>query len=116
MKRRDIVTSIILSIVTCGIYGIIWMINVTDEVSRVAEDPDMQGTKYFLYSLITCGIYTIIWAYKLGKGASVVKHKNSGVLSDDGVLYLILQLIGLNIVWLALAQSELNTYIDAQNK
>ena len=35
VQNRSIATCIILSIVTCGIYGIIWFINMVDDVNRV---------------------------------------------------------------------------------
>ncbi len=35
-KKRDIVVSIILSIVTCGIYGIYWFVVMTDESNELA--------------------------------------------------------------------------------
>ena len=38
MKERSIATSIVLSIVTCGIYGIYWLIVLNDEVKAAAKD------------------------------------------------------------------------------
>lgn len=35
--QRNIVVSVILSIVTCGIYGIIWMIKLNDELNALAN-------------------------------------------------------------------------------
>lgn len=37
IRERNIVLSIILSIVTCGIYGIVWFIQLTDEVVYASE-------------------------------------------------------------------------------
>lgn len=67
IQKRNIVTCILLSLVTCGIYGIVWFINMTDDVAYLSEDPEMSGGKAFLFTLITCGIYSFFWAYKMGK-------------------------------------------------
>ena len=64
IQKRDIAIAIILSIVTCGIYGIIWFVQLTDEVKIAAEDNEFQsGGIAFLLTLVTCGIYGIYWAY-----------------------------------------------------
>ena len=53
-----IVLCIIFSIITCGIYGIYWMIKMNDEVNALAGEPGATtGGMVFLFTLITCGIY-----------------------------------------------------------
>lgn len=75
IKKRDIVTSIILSFVTCGIYAIIWFISLTDDVGQVSGDERLSGGKCFLLTLITCGIYGYYWAYLMGKAMMQAKAK-----------------------------------------
>ena len=113
IEKRDVVKAIILSIVTCGIYGIIWFIKLTDDVKTASESNDMQsGTTAFLLTLITCGIYGFIWAYSIGKAMQVAQQKNGLPDKDNSVLYLVLQLFGLSIVTYCLVQSDLNTIAD----
>lgn len=109
IKKRDLVTSIILSIVTCGIYAIIWFIGLTDDAKAASNDESMQsGGVAFLLSFITCGIYSIFWAYKMGKAINQARV-NRGMPEDDkSTLYLILQIFGLGIVNYALMQNDLN--------
>lgn len=38
VKQRDIVVAIILSIVTCGIYGIYWTICLVNEVNCLCDE------------------------------------------------------------------------------
>ena len=109
VQKRDVVTAIILSIVTCGIYGIFWFISLTDDVKNVSGDTDMQsGGMSFLLTLVTCGIYGFFWAYKVGKAMSVAQQKNGLQANDNSVLYLVLQLFGLSIVTYVIVQSDLN--------
>ena len=109
IKKRDIAVSVILCFVTCGIYSIIWFINLTDEVKAAADDKELSsGGVAFLLTLVTCGIYGIYWAYKMGELMKKVEEKNGLPVKDNAILYLILQLVGLGIVDYVLIQSELN--------
>ena len=50
LKEKNIAVAIILSLVTCGIYGIVWFINLTDDAAYINEDRSFSGGKAF-YSL-----------------------------------------------------------------
>lgn len=109
--NRNIALSIVLTIITCGIYGIYWFVVLTDEINREKEEyaAEMSGIACFLLSLITCNIYGIYWAYKIGEKLDTIKSER-GIPTgrDSNVLYLILELIGFNVIVLALAQNEFN--------
>ena len=109
IKERNIVVSILLSIITCGIYGIYWFITLTDDAAKVNEDPDFTGVKALIFTLLTCGIYGIYWNYKIGKEMYEGNQKRGINSSDNSVLYLILSIFGLSIVTYCLVQNELNT-------
>jgi len=111
MKKRDIVVSIILSIVTCGIYGLYWMACVTDDIGEASGDKSISGGMAVLLSIVTCGIYGIYWAYKMGQLLVKAKSAQGGPVSSNDlpVLYLVLQIFELLIVNLALMQNELNS-------
>ena len=108
IKERNIVTCILLSIVTCGIYGIYWFITLTDDASRANDDPTFTGVKAFLLTLVTCGIYSIYWNYKIGKEMYEANQKRGIQTSDNSVLYLVLGIFGFGIVTYCLVQNELN--------
>lgn len=112
MKQKNIAICIILTIVTCGIYGIVWFFNLTDEAASLNEDPNLSGINAFLFSLLTCGIYTIYWNYKMGKTLFEAKQKRNITSTDQSVLYLILCLFGLGIVNYCLMQNEINEIIS----
>ena len=112
MQERNIAVSIILTIVTCGIYGIYWFIVLTDEVKTEAKDENMMsGGLSFILTLITCGIFGIYWAYKMGKALEMAKKNNNLTPTDNSVLYLILQIFGLGIVNYAIMQNDLNEIV-----
>ena len=112
MKERNIAISIILTIITCGIYGIYWFIVLTDDVKQLSQDDDAaSGGIAFILTLITCGIYGIYWAYKMGKLIEKAQNNKGLPAKDNSVLYLVLEIIGFGIINYALIQNELNAMI-----
>ena len=105
---RNIATAIILSIVTCGIYGIIWFIYLTDDTNFALNENDTSGGTAFLLSLVTCGIYLWYWMYKQGEKLDKLALMKGQPSNSRGVLYLVLGLFGLGIVSYALMQDSLN--------
>jgi len=108
VKERNIVTQILFSIITCGIYGIYWFITLTDDAARANNDLEFTGVKAFIFTLLTCGIYGIYWNYKMGKEMYEANQKFGINTSDNSILYLILSIFGLSIVTYCLVQNELN--------
>lgn len=112
ITRREIAIAVILSIVTCGIYGIYWFIVMTDDVNRVSGDNKTSGALAFVFSLLTCGIYTIYWNYKMGKQLYEAGLRSGKNISDNSILYLVLSLFGLSIVNYCLIQNDLNQFAN----
>lgn len=113
MKKKDITVLIILSVITCGIYGIVWFINITDDVAYASEDSSMSGGMSFLLSIVTCGIYRFYWSYQMGKKMYIAKTNYGLRATDNSVLYLVLSIFQLDIVSYCLIQSELNELVEA---
>ena len=112
MKRKDIIISVILTIVTCGIYGIIWFININDDVKALSDDKTMpSGGLVFLLTLITCGIYGFYWVYRMAQLVNEARVKRNLPSKDNAILYIVLQIFGLGIVNYALIQTDINEMI-----
>ena len=120
MKNRSLLTVIVLTIVTCGIYGIYWFISVTNEIENdLADKSDgccTNGISAFLLTLITCGIYGLYWWYKEAKRMAVLGEIRGVNISDNSVAYLVLSLFGLSIVSTALMQNDMNAIADAEER
>ena len=112
VQNRSIAVAIILSIITCGIYSIVWFVGMVNDVNRVCNDEKSSqgGGTVFLLTLITCGIYGLVWFYQAGGRMSRAGQKYGMTISDNGVLYLVLMLFGLGIVDYCLLQSDLNQF------
>ena len=115
VRSRSIGVSILLSVVTCGIYGMFWFVMLTDEVNELSDDHSTTGGMALLYSIITCGIYTFFWNYKMGKRMYDIQLKENVPANDNSILYIILNFIGLGIVSYAIIQSDINDIIVDDN-
>ena len=113
MKERNIGTAIILTIITCGIYGIYWFVVLTDDVKTVSNDEKVaSGGVALLLTIVTCGIYSIYWAYKMGELMAKAQLEKGMVVKNNGILYLVLELFGLGIIDFALIQNDLNEMVE----
>lgn len=111
VENRSIALSIILSIITCGIYGLFWYAFMTNDANKVSGEYDStSGGLTILYSLLTCGLYKIYWSYKVGKQLYNAGSNYGKDISDNSILYLILSLFGLSIISDALIQNDLNSF------
>ena len=110
IEERNIAMVIILSLITCGIYGIYWFVKMTDEAKQLSSSDNAGGGLAFVYTLITCGIYTIYWNYKMGKNMYEAGQKYGINIEDNSVIYLVLSLFGLGIVSECLMQNDLNKF------
>ncbi len=108
VEQRSIGLYVVLTIITCGLFGIYWFIVLTDDVGRVSGDPSFTGGKHFLLTLVTCGIWSFIWSYQAGKLLESAQRHRGYHSTDNSVLYLVLTLFGLGIVTYALVQSDVN--------
>lgn len=112
---KNIAKCIILTIVTCGIYGIIWFINLVDDLNTAAQTPEeSSGITVLLLGLVTCGIYYFYWYYKAGDKVNKVRSLSGQPASDSAILYLLLGIFGLGIVNYVLIQTELNKVAATQ--
>ena len=107
VQQRNIALCVILSLVTCGLYGLYWFVCMTDDTNTVANEEGTSGVLALILTIVTCGIYGLYWAYKCGDKLDKAKVDTGMPASNGGVLYLILYIFG-GIIAYALIQNELN--------
>ena len=113
LKSKSIVTCVILSFVTCGIYGLIWLAQIVDDVKLASGDDKLpEGGMAVLLTIITCGVYGFYLAYILGKSMITANTNNGFSDTDNSILYLVLALFGLSLVNYCLIQNDLNAIAD----
>ena len=110
IRNRSIVTCILLTIVTCGIYGLIWLAGMVDDLNAASGEANgTSGVTVVLLSIVTCRIYELFWMYKAGGQVNRAKAaRGMAQDSNTSILYLLLSIFGLSIVSYCLIQNELN--------
>ena len=113
MKKRNIALCVILSIVTLGIYGLYWFVQITNDVNKLA-DPENKtsGGMALLLTISTCNIYGLFWAYKMGGLLDKAQMDRGNPAQNRAVLYLILELVIAPVSWI-LMQNTINSMIES---
>lgn len=106
--KRNIVTSIILSIITCGIYSIYWDVMICNETNELSGDYTPTPVALILLSIITCGIYYLYWWYRVGEKLDQYRESRGMDKKNLGILLIILSVISGGLVAEAITQTELN--------
>ena len=107
-------TSVILSIITCGIYGLVWQYKQMKVLNSWLNRKEYSFGKWLLLSIITCGIYGVYNEYKMARGIIEVQQQNKLLVNNVATICLIMTLIGLSIVSMAIQQSEINKFYIKQ--
>lgn len=108
IKSRNIVVAIILTIVTCGIYGIYWGICMARDAVSV-KDPSDSGVLEIVLILFLPFLGFFLAEKKLAEGCAEkgIPH------NDNSIIYLILGIVGLGIVNYCMMQNDLNKLANA---
>lgn len=112
LENRNIAFCIVLSLVTCGIYGLYWLYKIIEDLNAASKDPaPTSGGMAILLMLITCNIYGWFWLYRAGQQMNQAKQqRNLPPDPNASIIYLVLAIFGLNIVSYAIIQNDLNTF------
>ncbi len=86
--NRGLWKTILLNLVTCGIYGIIFYSSVGENINQIASRRDGKNTLhyclvYFLLGPITCEIFSIVWLHSLSNRIGD-EARARGIATDFG--------------------------------
>ena len=113
IQKRNTALYVILSIITCGIFGLYWFCTLNNDTNKVSGHPEATGgVAALLLTIITCGIYSLFWMYNMGMRIDEEKMRRGMPCGNTGTLYLILALVGFGWVSEILLQGELNKLAD----
>lgn len=94
---RGLASYIVLTIITCGIYGYYFIYKMAHDVN-IACEGDGESTSglaaFILLSIITCGIYSWYWYYKLGNRLSANAGRYGMVFQENGTTVLLWLIFG----------------------
>lgn len=111
VKVRSVLVCIILTIITCGLYSLLWISYLNDESNFLSDEQNpTSGTAAVLLIIFTCGIYGFYWVYKQCKRidrARIIRNFPPLNMSIAYCLLLIIPYIGFFIV-LSMMQNDIN--------
>lgn len=116
IEKKNISLYVFLTIITFGIFGLVWLAKITKDVSDYTNDSTMKPGRAVFYTIITFGIYLIYWYYKVGNSMKIANDKKDIKSRDNTILYIILGLFGLGLINFAIIQNELNSVSKSDKK
>lgn len=111
LKYRNVVSGLLLSIFTCGIYMIYWLYKITEDL-KYELDNDNNPTLDIILMFVTCGLYSYYVFYRNARQVYLVEEKHGVYSTDNSILHLILAIFGLGLVALILQQEALNNIVN----
>ena len=99
--KKSIGLYIFLSIITCGLFMLYWLVSIANDVNEASGEQGTTGGVVLILTIITCGIYGWYWLYMAGQKIRIAQTKRN-------FTYIVLAVVGLSIVSYALIQNELN--------
>ena len=97
IRQRSLLTLILLSIVTCGIYGIYFWYMYVEDVNTVCAGDGDNTPNYIvvvLLSIITFGIYGVWFYYRLGNRLQNNGSRYGLAFQENGTTILLWWLVG----------------------
>lgn len=94
---RGLLSYILLSLITCGIYSYYFIYQIAKDVN-IACEGDNESTQglvgFVLLNMITCGIYSWVWYYKLGNRLAANAPRYNMQFQENGTTVLIWLIFG----------------------
>jgi hypothetical protein len=112
-EERGVVSTVVLSLLTCGIYGMVVMYRIGEELNAHRERRDTNPGVDLLLAIVTCNLWGIYLMYKYPRLLQETMAEEGMPTSDIGVACLLLSIFGFRVVALAILQSELNKHWEA---
>ncbi len=98
IKERSFLAYILISILTLGIYPIIYWTKISNEVNVLCEGDGKKTMKYvyaWLLNIVTFGIFGIIWEYQLAKRLQENAARYDLDFSEGGAMVAVLDTVGM---------------------
>lgn len=95
--NRGLISYILLTLVTCGIYSYYFVYKLAHDVN-IACSGDGEETggllQYILLSIVTCGLYSLYWEYKLANRLATNAPRYGLTFQENGTTVLMWHLVG----------------------
>jgi hypothetical protein len=115
LQTKSIGVSILLCFVTMGIYTIVWIYDICQDIKKI--DNDQSGSVGELLCVMFVPFYIYYWMFTRSQKLSLAAGKRGVQVTDNSTINLLLQIFGFGLIALALIQSSLNQVsLELQSK
>ncbi len=105
----NIVTDVIFSFITCGIYNLFWNARQFRGLNAFLGQERFKFWPWLLLSIVTCGIYHIYTEYMIGNAiVEIQRGLNRTVSSGLPTICVLVSIFGFTIAADAIQQAEIN--------
>lgn len=116
VEKLGLISMLLLSCITCGIYGLYWITKLADIVhTLVGRRTTASGGKLVFYTIITCGIYALVFYYNMAKSLNEAKDQRSmpgdRISAGTCIFFMFIPFLGLvSLHWIISAVNEIIDY------
>jgi hypothetical protein len=106
---RSIVLDLVLTIFTCGIFGLYWQYKQIEALNAWLGREEYSFLLWLVLSIVTCSIFAIYYEYKMARGINEIQERlGERVQSDLPLICVLVSLFGFWIASMAIQQHEIN--------
>lgn len=111
MQKRSVATVIILTLVTCGIYGLYWLYVTADGLEKEGQTGGTSATVQVVLALFLSVVGYIVFGIAADANLNAIKARRGIPQGDNKVVYILLGLF-VPIVLIGVVQNEINKLVD----
>ena len=112
--KRDPITTLLLSIFTCGLYQYYLIYQLSYEIDELCNERMNQPGLELLLTILTCGLYSVYWFYKVGRQIEILQGNRGLRTNSVALINPILAAFGFGFVAFTILVSEINRSIDGK--
>jgi magnesium-transporting ATPase (P-type) len=113
---RSIVSAILLTIVTCGIYGMYWQYMQFKTINAWLGREELNFVMYLVLFFLTCGLFGIYYEYKFATAmVEIQRQRGMPVKEDLPMMAVLLAIFQLAPVTWCIEQQEINRWYGASS-
>lgn len=114
-EKRDILATVILTIVTCGLYGLYLQYRIGSEINRHHPKSQLNPGLDLVLLFLTCGLWGWYVMYKYPREVEEMVRSEGGTPGDITLPCLLFAFFGLHLVSFMVLQGELNKHWDTHH-
>lgn len=114
-ERRDILATVLLTIVTCGFYGMYLQYKMGSEINRHHPKSQLNPGLDLLLLFLTCGLWGWYVMYRYPREVEEMIRSEGGTPGDITIPCLLFAFFGLHLVSFMVLQGELNKHWETHN-